>query len=141
MKRKEKAHAQLTKYWLGVYYEPQCVPDTEATALNKQTNSLISLLTVCMTSFSWEIKPRQSFPSCKGYIVACIHVYDLSFYPMTCLGFKAKFLILPKHHLRAREGEPHPQSEGSGPLALVGTAPCAKQIREVQNCDARLPDG
>lgn len=55
--------------------------------------------------------------------VACIHVYNLSFYPMTWLGFKAKFLILPKHHLRTREGEPHPQIEGSGPLARVWTAP------------------
>lgn len=49
---------------------------------------------------------------------------------MICLGFDAKFLILPKHHLRKRDDELYPRILGShthklcpqgvhGPVALV----------------------
>ena len=110
----------------------------------KQTNSLTSHLTVCLSQVPLATHWSQFClsPVAQNNLIAFTHVVDiLSFYPITCLGFNAKFLILPEYHLRTRQGGPHMQvvSRGSSRASCsTVNSSCSEQIREVQDCNAQL---
>lgn len=102
---------------------------TEDTILNKQTNSLTSRsslssqISVCLRQWvhSATYQSQSHFSQvAQNEFIACSHFYT-SFYPMICLGFNAKFLLLPKHHLRTRKSHTHKLHFGGvhRPVALV----------------------